>query len=158
MYTKSGNVEVVAMGDAFQNRLDKSLKNLKSEHEDKVQVPKDNQFVGFDAYKKVLASDIDMVILATPPGFRPLHFEAAVNAGKNVFMEKPVAVDAPGVRRVLRAGKLAEQKGLAVAVGLQRRHERAYRETIAELHGGIIGDLIHTRVYWNNPGRQRRNH
>lgn len=152
MNTTSGNVELVAMGDAFQNRLDGSLKSCMNEHEGKVLVPKDRQFVGFDAYKNVLASDIDMVILATPPGFRPLHFEAAVNAGKNVFMEKPVGVDAPGIRRVLRAGKLAEQKGLAVAVGLQRRHERAYRETIGELQNGIIGDLIHTRVYWNGGG------
>ena len=152
MNTESGNVELVAMGDAFKNRLDGSLKTCTNNHKDKVRVPADRQFVGFDAYKNVLASDIDMVILATPPGFRPLHFEAAINAGKNVFMEKPVGVDAPGIRRVLRAGKLAQQKGLAVAVGLQRRHERAYRETIGELHNGIIGDLIHTRVYWNGGG------
>ena len=152
MNTTSGNVELVAMGDAFQNRLDGSLKTCQNNHKDKVRVPKERQFVGFDAYKNVLASDIDMVILATPPGFRPLHLEAAINAGKNVFMEKPVAVDAPGVRRVLRAGKLAEQKGLAIAVGLQRRHERAYRETISELQNGIIGDLIHTRVYWDGGG------
>ena len=152
MNTTSGNVEIVAMGDAFQNRLDQSLKQCTKEHKEKTHVPEDKQFVGFDAYKNVLASDIDMVILATPPGFRPLHFEAAVNAGKNVFMEKPVAVDAPGIRRVLRAGKLAEQKGLAVAVGLQRRHERAYRETIEQLQNGIIGDLIHSRVYWNGGG------
>lgn len=152
MNTTSGNVELVAMGDAFQNRLDQSLKQCQNNHEDKVRVPKERQFVGFNAYENVLASDIDMVILATPPGFRPLHFEAAVEAGKNVFMEKPVAVDAPGVRRVLKAGELAKQKGLAVAVGLQRRHERAYRETIDQLQNGIIGDLIHTRVYWNGAG------
>lgn len=152
MNTTSGNVEVVAMADAFQNRLDQSLRGLESEHEGKVRVPKDRQFVGFDGYEKVLASDIEMVILATPPGFRPLHFEAAVEAGKNVFMEKPVAVDAPGVRRVLKAGERAKQKGLAVAVGLQRRHEGAYRDTIGELQNGIIGDLIHTRVYWNGGG------
>lgn len=152
MNTTTGNVELVAMGDAFQNRLDGSLKTCQKEHKNKVRVPKERQFVGFDAYKNVLASDIDFVILATPPGFRPLHFEAAINAGKNVFMEKPVGVDAPGIRRVLRAGKLAEQKGLAVQVGLQRRHERAYRETIGELQNGIIGDLIHTRVYWNGGG------
>jgi len=152
MNTTSGNVELVAMGDAFQNRLDQSLKQCTNNHKDKVRVPKDKQFVGFDAYENVLASDIDMVILATPPGFRPLHFESAVEAGKHVFMEKPVAVDAPGVRRVLKAGELAKQKGLAVAVGLQRRHERAYRESIAELQNGIIGDLIHSRVYWNGGG------
>ena len=152
MNTTSGNVELVAMGDAFENRLNNSLKTCKREHQDKVQVPQERQFVGFDAYKDVLASDIDLVILATPPGFRPLHFEKAIEAGKHVFMEKPVGVDAPGIRRVLRAGELAEKKGLAVTVGLQRRHERAYRETIAEIQNGIIGDLIHTRVYWNGGG------
>ena len=152
MKTKSGNVELVAMADAFQNRLDASLKNCSKDHKDQVRVPKERQFVGFDAYKKVLESDADLVILATPPGFRPLHFEKAIEAGKHVFMEKPVAVDAPGVRRVLRASEVAKQKGLAVQVGLQRRHERAYRETIEQLHGGLIGDLIHTRVYWNGGG------
>ena len=152
MNTESGNVELVAMADAFQNRLDSSLKTCQNNHKDKVRVPKDKQFVGFDGYKKVLESDADMVILATPPGFRPLHFEKAIEAGKHVFMEKPVGVDAPGIRRVLRAGEKAKQKGLAVAVGLQRRHERAYRETMEQLHNGIIGDLIHTRVYWNGAG------
>ncbi len=152
MNTTSGNVELTAMADAFEDRLQNSLKTCAKEHADKVRVPEANQFVGFDGYQDVLASDIDMVILATPPGFRPLHFEAAVNAGKHVFMEKPVAVDAPGVRRVLAAGDLAKQKGLLVQVGLQRRHERAYRETIAELQNGAIGDLICTRVYWNGAG------
>ena len=154
MNNNSGNVELTALGDVFENRLESCLKTCVNDEDvgQKVQVPKDNQFVGFDAFKRVLASDINMVILATPPGFRPLHFEAAINAGKNVFMEKPVAVDAPGVRRVLRAGELAKQKGLAVQVGLQRRHEGAYRDTIAELQGGIIGDLIHSRVYWNGGG------
>ena len=152
MKTKSGNVELVAMADAFQNRLDAAVKNCSKDHKGQVRVPKDRQFVGFNAYEKVLESDADLVILATPPGFRPLHFEKAVEAGKHVFMEKPVAVDAPGVRRVLRASELAKQKGLAVQVGLQRRHERAYRETIEQLHGGLIGDLIHTRVYWNGGG------
>ncbi len=152
MNTTSGNVELVAMADAFQNRLDQSLKTCTNNHKDKVRVPKDRQFVGTDGYKNVLESDADMVILATPPGFRPLHFESAVNAGKHVFMEKPVGVDAPGIRRVLRANEVAKNKGLAVAVGLQRRHERAYRETMEQLHGGLIGDLIHTRVYWNGGG------
>ncbi len=152
MNTTSGNVELVAMADAFGDRLGSSLKTCTNNHADKVRVPEDRQFTGFDGYKQVLDSDIDMVILATPPGFRPLHFEAAVNAGKNVFMEKPVGVDAPGIRRVLAAGELAKQKGLLVQVGLQRRHERAYRETIAELQNGIIGDLICTRVYWNGGG------
>ena len=152
MHTTSGNVELHAMADAFDDRLQTSLKSCQDQHDGKVFVPKGKQYVGFDAYKKVLASDIDLVILATPPGFRPLHVEAAINADKHVFMEKPVGVDAPGIRRVLRAGELAKKKGKAIAVGLQRRHERAYRETIEQLQGGIIGDLIHSRVYWNNQG------
>ncbi|MFP6674456.1 MAG: Gfo/Idh/MocA family oxidoreductase, partial [Pirellulaceae bacterium] len=89
MNTK-GDVNIVAMADAFDNRLQSSLRSIQSRHGAKVDVPQDRRFVGFDAYKQVLASDIDLVILATPPGFRPLHFEAAVNAGKHVFMEKPV--------------------------------------------------------------------
>ena len=143
MNTKSGNVELVAMADAFSIRLDSALKTCAKKHEGKVRVPEDKRHVGFDAYKRVMDDDnVDMVILATPPGFRPLHFETAIDANKHVFMEKPVAVDAPGVRRVLKAGKLAKEKNLAVAVGLQRRHERIYRETIAQLQDGIIGDLI----------------
>ena len=152
MNTESGNVELVSMADVFQNRLDKSLKTCVTNHGGKVHVPKNRQFVGLEAYKKVLESDADLVILATPPGFRPLHVEKAIEAGKHVFMEKPVAVDAPGVRRVINAGKIAKQKGLAIQVGLQRRHERAYQETIEQLHNGLIGDLIHTRVYWNGGG------
>ncbi|MEL7496303.1 MAG: Gfo/Idh/MocA family oxidoreductase [Planctomycetota bacterium] len=153
MNTTSGNVELVEMADVFDDRLQYSLKTITKKHEGKVRVPKEKQHVGLDGFKQVINSDdVDMVILATPPGFRPLHFESAVNAGKHVFMEKPVAVDAPGIRRVLKAGKLAKQKGLAVAVGLQRRHERAYRETMDELKNGIIGELIHSRVYWNGGG------
>ena len=164
MNTESGNVELVSVGDAFQKRLDFSIRTCETTKEgkfkDQVLVPDNKQHVGLDAYEKVVNDpQVDMVILATPPGFRPLHFEAAINANKHVFMEKPVAVDAPGVRRVLKAGELAKQKNLAVAVGLQRRHERAYRETMEQLQGGIIGDLIHSRVYWNGDGvwtRSRR--
>jgi myo-inositol 2-dehydrogenase/D-chiro-inositol 1-dehydrogenase len=152
MNTNSCNVELTAIGDAFMSRVEGSLQSIQREHGEKVQVPESNRFAGFDAYQGVLESDVDMVILATPPGFRPLHFEAAVNAGKHVFMEKPVAVDAPGCRRVLAAGELATQRGLLVQVGLQRRHEDAYREIISKLQEGIIGDLIYSRVYWNNPG------
>jgi len=153
MNTKSGNVELVAVADISDERLEKALKTCRKKHDGKVLVPEDKRHIGFDAYKRVMEDEnVDMVILATPPGFRPLQFEAAINANKHVFMEKPVAVDAPGIRRVLKAGELAKQKNLAVAVGLQRRHERAYRETVAELQNGIIGDLIHSRVYWNGGG------
>ncbi|MCC9608718.1 Gfo/Idh/MocA family oxidoreductase [Blastopirellula sp. JC732] len=147
-----GPTKLIAMGDAFGDRLQSCLRGVTSRHADKVDVPQERQFVGFDAYKKVLEQDIDLVILATPPGFRPLHFEAAVNAGKHVFMEKPVATDAPGIRRVLAANEIAKQKNLAVAVGLQRHHEPRYVETIKRLHDGAIGDIIFARAYWNNDG------
>lgn len=152
MNTKGGEVKLVAMADAFGDRVQAAYRTIKGEHGDKVDVPKDRQFVGPTAFQDVLASDIDMVLLATPPGFRPLHFEAAVNAGKHVFMEKPVAVDAPGVRRVLAATEVAKQKSLAVAVGLQRRHEVAYMETIQKLQDGAIGDILLARAYWNGAG------
>lgn len=146
-----GNVKLVAMGDAFADRLEGSLRNLTKDESlaPRIDVPKDRQFVGFDAYQKVLASGVDLVILATPPGFRPMQFEAAVGAGKHVFMEKPVATDAPGVRQVLAAAKLAKEKGLGVGVGLQRRHDAGYIETIQRLQDGAIGDILYTRVYWN---------
>ena len=116
-----GATKLVAMADAFGDRLQQSLRGLKGEHKEKVDVPADRQFVGFDAFKHVLESDADLVILATPPGFRPLHLESAINAGKHVFMEKPVAVDAAGVRKVLKATAEAKKKNLAIQVGLQRR-------------------------------------
>jgi len=115
----------------------------------KVEVPEERQFVGFDAYKRAIDSGVDLVLLTTPPGFRPLQFEAAVEAGKDIFMEKPVAVDAPGVRRILAANEIAKQKRLMVAVGLQRHHDPQYVETIARLQDGAIGDIQFTRVYWN---------
>ena len=148
-----GPTKLVAMADAFDDRLQSSKKSIAKQHGEKVSVPKDRQFVGFEAYKNVLAlDDVDIVILATPPGFRPLHYEAAVNAGKHVFMEKPVAVDAAGVRKVLAAAKVAKQKNLATAVGLQRRHERRYMATMERLHEGAIGDIVFARAYWNGGG------
>ena len=149
--TAGGDVELVAMGDVFRDNLQKSYRTLKGDHGDQVAVH-DTRFVGFDAYRKVLESDADVVMLATPPGFRPQHFEAAVQAGKHVFMEKPVATDAPGVRRVLAAGALARERGLAVAVGLQRRHDRRYRECVERVREGAIGELIFGRAYWNGGG------
>lgn len=150
MNTKDkGPVKLVAMGDVFSDRLKSSYNSIKNRHPDDTDVPPERQFIGYDAYKKVLAQDLEMVILATPPGFRPLHFEAAVKAGKNVFMEKPVATDGPGVRRVLAAGEEARKKGLAVAVGLQRRHETRYRDTIKALQDGVLGDINFMRAYWN---------
>ena len=145
----SGPVKLVAVADAFEDSVSKAVRGLSSSFKDRVDVPQERQFSGFDAYQKVLATDCDLVILATPPGFRPTHFEAAVKAGKHVFMEKPVATDARGVRTVIAAAAEAKTKGLSVAVGLQRRHEIAYRETIEKLQNGIIGDIVTARVYWN---------
>jgi len=149
MNTTGGEVKLIAMADAFESRLQPSLAGLNRAKQGKVDVPKDRQFVGFNAYKDLLQTDCDMVILATPPGFRPLHFEAAVKAGKQIFAEKPVAVDAPGVRRFLAANEIAKQKGLAVAIGLQRRHERKYMETVKAIQDGAIGDIVLARAYWN---------
>ncbi len=151
MNTK-GPTKLVAMADVFADRLQGSLRGIKGRHGDKVDVPAERQFVGLDGYKGVVESDCDVVIMATSPGFRPLHFEACIKAGKHVFAEKPVATDAPGVRRFLEAGELAKQKDLLVQIGLQRRHEEAYRETIAKIHDGVIGDITATRVYWNGGG------
>jgi len=141
----------MAVADPFQFRIDAALKEIKGKHGDKVNVS-DRTFVGVDAFKRLIESDIDMVILTSPPGFRPLHFETAIKADKHVFMEKPVATDAPGVRRVLAANKLAKEKKLVVAVGLQRRHESGYQATIAKLKEGAIGDIILARCYWNGDG------
>ncbi|MEX2140929.1 MAG: Gfo/Idh/MocA family oxidoreductase [Pirellulales bacterium] len=145
------NVKLVAMADLFDDRLTGSLRELqrREQYKDRVDVPKDRQFVGFDAYQKALEAGADLVILATPPGFRPIHFEAAVKAGKHVFMEKPVATDAAGVRKVLAAAEESKQKGLGVGVGLQRRHQKGYLETMKRLKDGAIGDIIAMRVYWN---------
>ncbi len=148
---QTGNVKLVAMADAFQDRLDNSLRGLLKAHPGKVDVPPEHQFVGFDGYKQAIAL-ADVVILATPPGFRPLHFTEAVRAGKHVFMEKPVAVDAPGVRAVLAAAEEAKKKNLKVGVGLQRHHQAGYIETIKRLQDGAIGDLVSMRCYWNSGG------
>nr|WP_246146847.1 Gfo/Idh/MocA family oxidoreductase [Rubripirellula lacrimiformis] len=151
MNTTGGNTKLVAMADVFENSIQTAYRTIKGKHPDKVAVD-DARFVGLDAYKQVLQTDCDFVILATPPGFRPIQFEAAVEAGKHIFMEKPVATDAPGVRRVLAANQKAKAKGLAVQVGLQRHHEFRYRECIDKLQNGAIGDLIFARAYWNGGG------
>ncbi|MCW5557676.1 MAG: Gfo/Idh/MocA family oxidoreductase [Verrucomicrobiae bacterium] len=142
---------LVAVADAFQDRLESALSNLKQSQGDKVDVPADRQFVGFDAYKNAIAL-ADVVILATPPGFRPMHFEEAVRQGKHVFAEKPVATDGPGVRRFLAAAEEAKRKNLKVGIGLQRHHQPGYLETVRRLHDGAIGEIHTLRVYWNDGG------
>lgn len=146
-----GPIKLVAMADAFKDRLDSAHNQLSGRFAEKVDVPEDRRFIGFDAYKQALAL-CDVAILATPPGFRPIHFEEAIKAGKHVFMEKPVAVDAPGVRRVLAAAEEAKKKNLKVGVGLQRRHHPGYIETIKRIQDGAIGDIILARAYWNDAG------
>ena len=150
-YSPENRVKLTAVADPFKHRIDDALGNLRKKHDSLINVS-DRTFVGVDAFKRLIESDIDMVILTSPPGFRPLHFETAVKAGKHVFMEKPVATDAPGIRRVLAANKLAKEKKLCVAVGLQRRHESGYQATIKKLQEGAIGDIILTRAYWTGSG------
>jgi len=148
------NVQLVAMADAFKDRLDSSYKNILDALEDKkgrVQVKEENKFVGFDAYKQAMAL-ADVVILTTPPGFRPIHFEEAVNQGKQIFMEKPVATDPAGIERVLAAAEKAKAKKLNVVVGLQRRYQSSYRELIKRVHDGAIGQIVSAQAWWNNDG------
>jgi predicted dehydrogenase len=145
------NLKLVAMVDAFQDRLDESYKILSDKYKDKVDVPKEHQFVGFDAYLKAIPL-ADVVILATPPGFRPDHFEEAIKQNKHVFMEKPVAVDSPGIRKVLEVAKEAERKKLNVVVGLQRRYQDNYVEVINRIRDGAIGKITSGQVYWNSGG------
>ncbi|MGZ5543662.1 MAG: Gfo/Idh/MocA family oxidoreductase [Limisphaerales bacterium] len=148
-----GPVKLVAMADVFKDRLDSAYNTLKDEvtkrnQAERVDVPEENKFVGFDAYKKAIAL-ADVVILATPPGFRPMTFEEAVKQGKNIFMEKPVAVDAPGIRKVLAAAQEAKAKNLKVGVGLQRHHQLGYIDSLKRIHDGAIGDVVAMRAYWN---------
>jgi len=144
--------KLVAMADAFEDRLEKSYQSISKRHSDRVDVSRERRFVGMDAYVGVIDADVDMVLLTTPPGFRPLHFEAAVRANKHVFMEKPVAVDSPGVRRMIAANKRAKEKELAVAVGLNIRHQNSSREVVRRVHDGAIGKITFLRAYGNNAG------
>lgn len=153
-----GPVVLWAMADAFQDRLESSLSVLSSGAavsqgsakglQDRINVPTERQFVGLDAWKGAIDCGVDVVILAQPPGFRPQHFEYAVEAGKHVFMEKPLASDAHGVRRILTANEAAQAKNLKVGVGLQRHHAEHYRQCIDALHRGAIGDPLVLRCYW----------
>ena len=138
------NVRLWAMADSFEDRLQSSLKSLERSESlaGKLEVPPERRFVGFDAYRDVIAC-CDVVLLCSPPHFRPMHLKAAVEAGKHVFAEKPVAVDAPGVRSVLATCALAKQKNLSVVSGLCLRYDNGFRETIRRIHDGAIGK-IHT--------------
>jgi predicted dehydrogenase len=167
----SGNesIELVAMADVFEDKLEASLKNLRNprtaaryanmpverkgvvktltaeemakEFAERVNVAPEKHFVGFDAFEKLIASDVDIVMLCTPPGYRPQHFEAAIKAGKHVFAEKPVGTDPVGVRRFMAAAKLAEQKKLTVVSGAQRRAQLDYVQTVDKIHNGALGEI-----------------
>jgi predicted dehydrogenase len=156
------NVKLVAMADAFRDRLDDCYKNLNADDlsestgtagnvKNKIAVPETNKFTGFDGYKKAIAL-ADVVILTTPPGFRPIHFEEAVNQGKHIFMEKPVATDPAGIQRVLQAAAIAKQKKLNVVVGLQRHYQNSYLELFKKVKEGMVGDIVSAQAWWNNEG------
>jgi predicted dehydrogenase len=145
----SPGVKVVAIGDAFADRVAETRERLKELGEAGA-VPEERSYVGLDAYQRVIATPgVNYVILATPPGFRPLHLEAAVAAGKHVFTEKPVAVDGPGIRSVLATAEAAQAKGLGVGAGTQRRHEQGYVEAMKRVKDGGIGEIVSARAYWN---------
>ncbi len=147
-----GAVKLVAMGDMFADRINGAANELKKaigEKQERFAVDKEHMFTGFDAFEKVIGSGVDVVILATPPHFRPQHFAAAVAAGKHCFIEKPVAVDSPGVRSCLKTAEEAKAKKLAVVCGLQRHHQFGYIESMKRIHGGEIGDIVASRAYWN---------
>ena len=145
-------VELVAMGDLFEDRMAKSKGQLKEAIGEAFKVTDDATFIGFDAYQNVIDSDVDLVILATPPGFRPMHVAAAVEAGKHLFIEKPVAVDTAGIRSMMESAKKAEAKNLAIVAGTQRRHDPKYIEAMQRIHDGQMGEVVAGQVYWNQGG------
>jgi predicted dehydrogenase len=148
----AAGIEIVAMGDLMPDRLARSRAQLAENIAAQYRVDDAHAFSGFDAYQRVLESDIDLVILATPPGFRPAHLKAAIDAGKHIFTEKPVAVDPVGVRAVLGAADVAASMGLGVVAGTQRRHDPRYIEIMSRIHDGAIGDVVAGQVYWNQGG------
>jgi myo-inositol 2-dehydrogenase/D-chiro-inositol 1-dehydrogenase len=153
----SEGIELVALGDLFPEAVAKCRAELTKAVEGSTlaasyKVTDERCFSGFDAYEAVLASGIDLVILATPPAFRPLHLAAAVNADKHIFAEKPVAVDPAGIRSVLATYEKARERGLAIGVGTQRRHQAEYVPTVQRIHDGAIGDVLSGQVFWNQGG------
>lgn len=151
-FNSAPGIVLWAMGDVFEDHLTGSAAQLKKDLKDSFQVSPERSFVGFDAYKGVIASGCDIVILTTPPAFRPIHLAAAIDAGKHVFMEKPVAVDAVGVRSVIDSANKAKLKGLNIVAGTQRRHDVAYRECMDRIHAGDIGEVLAMYAYWNQGG------
>jgi predicted dehydrogenase len=151
----SPDTRIHALADAFADRIEGlrgEVQQLSPEMIARCNVAPANVFTGFDAYRKLLSTDCDVVILATPPGFRPIHFAAAVEAGKHVFMEKPVAVCPAGIRMVIEGARKAKEKKLNVVCGTQRRHESCYLEAMKRIEGGAIGKVLGATVYWNQGG------
>jgi predicted dehydrogenase len=146
------NIRLIALADAFAEPIERAYQDLQSKFHNKIDVPPARRFVGLDAFEKAIAAGADIVLLCTPPGFRPAHFAAAAKAGKHVFMEKPVAVDAPGYRAIKAANAEAKKKGLYVAVGHHLRHDKNHVEVIRRIHDGLIGDLLFTRAYFHTQG------
>jgi predicted dehydrogenase len=145
----SPGVEIVAMADLFEDRMKESLAKLKNDVPAAVKVTPEKCFIGFDAHKKLLQTDVQMVVLTTPPHWRAQHFQAAVEAGKHVFMEKPAGVDPKAIRSMIETGELAKQKKLSVVAGTQRRHSKKYQEIIKRIHDGQIGQIVSGQGYWN---------
>lgn len=152
------NVKLIAMADAFRDRIDSAFKAITGDLSEAgitgdinkmIDVPEERKFVGFDAYKQAIAL-ADVVILTTPPGFRPIHFEEAVNQNKHIFMEKPVATDPEGIKKVLAAAAVAKSKKLNVVVGLQRHYQNSYRELFKRKD--MIGEITSAQAWWNNDG------
>jgi predicted dehydrogenase len=141
------NLRITALADVLPDRLAEARTKLKNERNQ--DIPDEMCFVGFDAYEKLLQTDVDIVLLATPPFFRPIHFEAAVQAKKHCFLEKPVAVDPAGARSIMASSKKAAAMELSVICGTQRRHQRDYVDTYKQVAGGAIGDVTGSNVYWN---------
>ncbi len=141
------NIKVVALADLFEDRLDRARGELSKLG---IDIARSRCFTGFDAYRQLLEiPEINYVILATPPHFRPAHLKAAIEAGKNAFIEKPAAVDVPGVHTVIEAGELARKNHLGIAAGTQRRHQKGYIETIKRIKEGAVGDILYAKAYWN---------
>jgi predicted dehydrogenase len=151
--TGTENTQIVAMADIFEDKLEGSLRKLRdnpkiANKQDRLKVEPDKRFVGFDSFRKLIASDVDVVMLATPPGYRPEHFEAAINANKHVFCEKPFGTDPVGVRRFMDAAKKSEELKLTVVSGAQRRFQKPYMEAVDRIKSGDMGEILATYAYW----------
>jgi predicted dehydrogenase len=143
-------VELAAMAEVLPDRLEGSLKQMAKAFPDRVKVTPETSFIGFDAYKKVMArADVDVVLLLTPPGFRPQTVRAAIEAGKHIFMEKPGAVDPVGVRSLMESADLADRKKLSIVVGTQQRWQPQYQELMRRVHEGELGEIVGGQAYWN---------